>query len=562
MAVDAEKIELSIIIPTRHRAAQLRACLEALNRQTQPASDWEVVVVVDGADDGTLAMLSSFAPAYRLRVQQQDHSGTSASLNRGVDVAAGCYCLFLGDDVVPDPDLVAEHLRAQRKESGAICLGPIMLRLPQRSDWYAQEFAARWNQHYAELSQAQSPTWRDCNTQHLSVPRTALLDAGGFTVDLPVSFGLELGYTLTQRGLPIVYLPNAMVEQCEAGDFERLTVEAERRGQIHAELCRRHPEMLASLLGNYIETTLRTQFMRRLLLACNVPPRWLKVLGQRARPGKPRADWFKFIEDYSYWRGVRRAIPDAATWQRLTQGTPILMYHAFGQPGERPSRYILPLDRFARQMAWLKRLGYHVLSLEDYLCYRREQRLPPAHSVVITVDDGYTDNYTLAYPILRRYGFPATIFLVSGQVGNANQWDQQGALVGRSIMSWTEIREMLRAGLSFGAHTRTHPALTEVSSDRARDEIENSRADLERELGLPIALFSYPHGKYNDTARASVEQAGFWGACSTRAGLNSAATPDFELRRTEVRGTDSLMRFILALWLGDDRLPPRRRRSK
>jgi peptidoglycan/xylan/chitin deacetylase (PgdA/CDA1 family) len=74
----------------------------------------------------------------------------------------------------------------------------------------------------------------------------------------------------------------------------------------------------------------------------------------------------------------------------------------------------------------------------------------------------------VAYPILHRYGFPATIFLVSDKVGGANRWDEQAPLRNRALMSWSEIREMLHGGMTFGAHTRTHPILTDVSSDLAR----------------------------------------------------------------------------------------------
>ena len=129
-------------------------------------------------------------------------------------------------------------------------------------------------------------------------------------------------------------------------------------------------------------------------------------------------------------------------------------------------------------------------------------------------------------------------------------------------MSWSEIKEMAHGGMALGAHTRTHPMLPAVTPDRARAEIAGSRADLEQALSQPIQLFSYPHGKYDAIARSIVEQVGYSGACSTRAGMNSPATSKFELRRTEVRGTDSLVRFALALWLGDDHLPSRRRRQK
>ena len=129
-------------------------------------------------------------------------------------------------------------------------------------------------------------------------------------------------------------------------------------------------------------------------------------------------------------------------------------------------------------------------------------------------------------------------------------------------MSWTEIRDMFRGGVAFGAHTRTHPMLPAVTPDRARAEIAGSRTDLEQALSQPIQLFSYPHGKYDATARSLVEQEGYSGACTTRAGMNSLATPIFEMRRTEVRGTDSFVRFALALWLGDDHLPARRRQKR
>jgi peptidoglycan/xylan/chitin deacetylase (PgdA/CDA1 family)/GT2 family glycosyltransferase len=561
VAADTDSIPLSVIIPTYDRVDRLQSCLASLNRQTQPVTDWEVVVVIDGSTDGTREMLAGLATPYRLRVCEQDHLGTGAALKRGVAAASGCYCLFLGDNVVAQPDLVGEHLRAQQANRGVVCLGPIKLTPTPQADWYAREFVEHWNQHYTGLN-AGAPSWFDCSADNLSAPRAAIVEADGFVADLSASFEVELAHNLERHGLGVMFIAQAAVEQVEDRDFDRLTTEAERRGHVHAELCRRQPDMLPQLLGNFIETTLRTLFMRRFLLALNISPRWLRVMGRMANRGKQRADWFKFIEDTSYWRGVRRATPDAETWRRLTHGTPILMYHAFGKPGEAPSRYILPVDRFKRQMAWLKRLRYRVLSLEDYLHYRAEDRLLPTRSVVITADDGYADNYAVAYPILRHYGLPASIFLVSGNVGDVNRWDEQGLLRDRALLSWTEIKEMLRDGVTFGAHTQTHPMLTAVSPDRARAEIAGSRAELEQALGQPIRLFSYPHGKYDATARSIVEQEGYSGACSTRAGMNSPATPEFELRRTEVRGTDSFVRFALALWLGDDHLPPRRRQKR
>jgi peptidoglycan/xylan/chitin deacetylase (PgdA/CDA1 family) len=234
------------------------------------------------------------------------------------------------------------------------------------------------------------------------------------------------------------------------------------------------------------------------------------------------------------------------------------MYHAVGARGEGVARYRIPGARFARQMAWLYLRRYPVLPLEDLLRYRLEYRLPPARALVITFDDGYADNGAVAYPILRRYGFPATVFLVSRAVGGTNAWDKDGELVGRQLLSWAEIRALQEDGLSFGAHSQHHVPLTEVPSATVCAEVAGSRADLERELGRPVTTFAYPHGKHDTRTQEAVAEAGFLGACCSVAGLNDPAVSQFALRRSEVRGTDSLLGFALLPWLGRTRLLPHR----
>ena len=554
-------IELSVVIPTHNRAARLRRCLEALSLQTQPAGDFEVIVIDDGSSDDTPEILAKIQTPFTLRVIRQANRGQCAARNLGVE-ASSRFCLFLDDDIIPDPALVAEHLRAQTESGGAVAIGQLTLRESASSDWYARRFAQRWSDHYQHLNQAmRAPTWQDCYSGNLSAPRQALLEVGGFAADLPAAFDIELGYRLQRSGLPIVYLPNACGEHRDDKTGHQLLKEDELAGRMMLELANRHPELWPEMLAGFWDTSQRAVLLRRIFLAMGFAPSLLMGLGSYLHKEYWDREWFKFVNAYAYWYGFLHEAPSRETWKRMTNGTPILMYHAFGKPGEPPSRYILPAHRFAQQMAWLKRLGYHVLGLEDYLRDRLEGRLPPARSVVITIDDGYADNYSVAYPIIQRYGFPVTIFLVSGHVGDANRWDETGLLRNRALMSWAEIREMMKGGVSFGAHTRTHPVLTSVSQDLARAEITGSRAELEQGLGRPIQLFSYPHGKFDAVTRSIVEQAGFLGACSVRTGMNSPATPESELRRTEVYGTDSILRFVLSLWLGDDLLPPRRGRQ-
>jgi peptidoglycan/xylan/chitin deacetylase (PgdA/CDA1 family) len=230
--------------------------------------------------------------------------------------------------------------------------------------------------------------------------------------------------------------------------------------------------------------------------------------------------------------------------------TPILMYHAFGALGEKPGRYIIPAQRFARQLAWLKRRQYHVLSLGEFVTYQREHRLPPERSVVITIDDGYTDVLHVAHPILQRYHFPATLFVVSDRVGAANHWDQHGELVGRPMLDWPDLKRLAHEGVEIGAHTRTHPHLKTLSAEQAWTEISGSRADIERELEMPVQTFAYPYGEYDAAAETAVKQADFLGSCSVRSYLAAAAIAPQALPRIEIRGTDSLLDFILKLQWG------------
>ena len=189
-----------------------------------------------------------------------------------------------------------------------------------------------------------------------------------------------------------------------------------------------------------------------------------------------------------------------------------------------------------------------MISLEEYLDSLREFRLPPERALVITIDDGYLDNYLLAFPVLRRYGFTATIFLVTGE--STNNWDEDGPLAGRPLMTTPQVRELQRGGISFGAHSRTHPRLPRISAEQAREEINGVKIDLERELGTPVRAFAYPHGDENLAIQTQVKQAGYMGACGVKRGLNTNAAPPFALYRTEIIGTASLLGFLRSVWNG------------
>lgn len=545
-------IAVSVVIPTHNRSGPLRRCLEALGRQTLPAPAFEVIVVVDGATDDTREMLARLCVPYHLTVIWQERSGPGAARNRGIARARGRYCLFIDDDIVADPAMIAAHLRTQRAEGGVLVLGHLDTDILPTADGFARCLAKWIADKYAQLQRGERlPSFTDCASGNLSAPREALLAVGGFAIDLPRYEDIELGYRLSRHGLVIKYAADACGREEFRKGFQQIADDAEGSGVASVQLYHRHPAVLPALqLGAFVAPRLRVVLLRRLLLGLNVHPRRLRPVGHLFGRRPQAGSWYSFLYDYCYWRGVYRAAASRDLWQQLTSGTTILQYHAFGSAMERPSRFVVPAYRFARQMAWLRR-RYRVLSLETYLRSRRECRLPPAKAVVVTIDDGYADSQALAYPILRRQGIPATIFLVSGAVGACNSWDRAGELAGRPVLSGPDLVEMGAGGIDYGAHTQTHPRLTAVPAERLREEVVGGRRDLERVLGRAVTTFAYPYGDHNSYSEAIVAAAGFAGACGTEPGANASATPLYVARRTEVRGTDSLLRFALTLWLGD-----------
>lgn len=210
-----------------------------------------------------------------------------------------------------------------------------------------------------------------------------------------------------------------------------------------------------------------------------------------------------------------RALPAAA---RAGSGplpwTPILMYHRIVGKAQGPDPRHLAISQrdFVAQMQWLKERGYRSVTLKEIAERARHGLAPSGRTVAITFDDGYLDAFEHAMPVLRALGMTATFFLVSGALGGSNVWEaaqvQRVPLVGRP-----ELEAMRMAGMAFGSHTVTHRPLAGLSPDEAREEINRSREDLERVVGAPMRVFSYPHGRHDPALREMVARAGYVAAC-------------------------------------------------
>ncbi|HUM01704.1 MAG TPA: polysaccharide deacetylase family protein [Thermoanaerobaculia bacterium] len=234
-------------------------------------------------------------------------------------------------------------------------------------------------------------------------------------------------------------------------------------------------------------------------------------------------------------------------WRPRRGGVPVLMYHQIAphRAGSALNAWRLPPEEFERQLDHLVRRGLAGVTLRDLL------DVPPRpgdRRVVLTFDDGYDGVRTAALPLLRARGFSATVFVVSGKLGGANDWD--GETPGDALLSEEGLRELAAAGLEIGSHGATHRALPELPDAELAAETRGSREVLERIVGLPVVSFCYPFGAASPRAAAAVREAGFRAATVIRGGLVPDLDDPFRLRRVAVRGTRGLLDFRLALTRG------------
>lgn len=218
------------------------------------------------------------------------------------------------------------------------------------------------------------------------------------------------------------------------------------------------------------------------------------------------------------------------------------MYHQVGRfrsPRAHRATFC-ELGRFRAQMAFLRYAGYRVISLAECLAGLFEGARLARRSVVITFDDGYQNFAEHAFPVLRRYGYPATVFLVAGLLGQRAQWLLDDGRDGPPLMSAATVRELAGADISFGSHSLSHPRLSRLTPERQREEIVASKARLEDQLGFAVADFCYPYGDYDRHARDLAEAAGYRSALTCVRGAANGAANRFEIPRKAVSYGDSL----------------------
>jgi len=208
----------------------------------------------------------------------------------------------------------------------------------------------------------------------------------------------------------------------------------------------------------------------------------------------------------------------------------VLMYHYVKDSSivEHDKRYIRP-QTFDKQMKFLKDRKYNVIPLEKFAASLKEKKPMPRDTIVITFDDGHLDNYQYAYPILKKYNLPATMFIIVGEIGQ------------KDSMTLEQIREMSDSGLiTIGSHTVSHEHLPSIKDkERIKNEIVLSKQVLEAIIKKPVNCFSYPIGGFNEEIRQMVIDAGHTTAVSTSPGLNYPNNDPYAIKRVRISESSS-----------------------
>jgi peptidoglycan/xylan/chitin deacetylase (PgdA/CDA1 family) len=214
----------------------------------------------------------------------------------------------------------------------------------------------------------------------------------------------------------------------------------------------------------------------------------------------------------------------------------VLMYHSVSPYDEDPFEVTMTPQRFERQMRWLRSRGLRGVSMRELLAAAAEGRA--RRMVGLTFDDGYQDFVVNSLPILQRFGFSATMFVLAGRLGGDNVWSRPGPC--KPLLTAEQVREIAAAEIEIGSHGLEHMSLLNLDDRQLREEAVRSRAILAELVGQPVRGFAYPYGHSDPRVVAAAKNAGYDYACAVQpwSGIGRYAIP-----RTAVFEHDSSWRL-------------------
>jgi peptidoglycan/xylan/chitin deacetylase (PgdA/CDA1 family) len=556
----------SIVVPTYQRREVVCDAVRAIAR-IDPVAPVELIVVVDGSTDGSAEALRRIEAPFPFRVIEQANAGAAAARNRGAAEATGDVLLFLDDDMMCEPNLLAEHALCYADGADGV-IGDFVLddaSLPGFLSDGLIEWSRAFRQGCIEREEV-----RPCDlfSGQFSVRRDVFMSVGGFdeTLTSGANFAGEdtdLGARLLQRH-KLVHNPRAVTRQRYVLTPSELMARAFKMGNGAAVTLSRHPELMGEYFADQETTRPSIQLLYRPLGRLPGVPRLLAamigqagdaILRTRWRNSRLFARFFNVARSVAYWSALERA-SDASFRRSVT----VLCYHAIADHSSDPvlAQYSVPPDQFRRQIDWLVRHGYRFISPQDFLDFLDGARIPPPKSVLLTFDDCYQDLADAVRDVLAPRGIPALGFCVAGIPSNSNEWDQPQGAAPKALLTAAELAALRASGLEVGSHSFTHRALPSLPRREMVDELQNSIEALER-AGLPRPrFFAYPYGAHDYASRREASRAGFAAAFGVTWARADRFCDRFDIPRVSIMAKDRGLRLrlktrapILYYWLAE-----------
>jgi peptidoglycan/xylan/chitin deacetylase (PgdA/CDA1 family) len=255
------------------------------------------------------------------------------------------------------------------------------------------------------------------------------------------------------------------------------------------------------------------------------------ALARSGHTGKRLRDLFFLVRTMERLRGLHKAKRAHSTGEAV-----VLAYHAIAEHSKDPvlRRYSVPPARFVRQLDSLASAGWTFVDATTLLSALAGERRLPRRAALVTFDDGYADFANAALPELERRDIPAVVFVVAGQVGGVNDWDQEIGGGVAELMDADALRRTAAAGVEIGSHALRHRSMAELDRSALAAEADKSAAELEL-LGLARPrLFAYPYGHHTREAEVEIQRAGYRAAFTVSPGVVARGCNLYALPRVQV----------------------------
>ncbi len=219
--------------------------------------------------------------------------------------------------------------------------------------------------------------------------------------------------------------------------------------------------------------------------------------------------------------------PVVYTKMEVPKGVPVLMYHKVGD--ETDNDAVIKEDLFRAQMQYLKDNDYHPITLDQLADYLEKGTELPVRPVVLTFDDGYRDTYTIVYPLLKKLGFVATVFINPAEMGER--------------LTWEQVREMKEGGMIIASHGYNHLEMDSLSEEKQRNNIKNAQEALKSKLGIDNKWFCYPYGLHTNFTKEELKRQGLRGAVKMTGGWTHQGEDVYAISRVWVGNAVMLEHF-------------------